>query len=544
MASMSARHPALWGRGGQTRRGYDALAGRVAVPLPRPWAPNRGLSCPRRQCRPGDVEEDDGARRCSCHPGRMTIDQSGSRRAESREAADPSLYPPHLPTSGRPPLASWSAGRLLGRWSSRSVESARRVTIVLAVVGALGATLLALTGTPSASPTPSPLSQLSGGWPAQAFTTAANRFAVLGAVALIASWLVLLPLVRRGLVDSRRIWRIALIWMLPLAAGAPLLSADVHAYAADGIAVVQHFNPYVTGPGGGGMSASLVDPRWVDVPAPYGPVALLVFRVAAMIALGHPAITAELLVLFTVAAVALTGVFIGQLVGDRERPLALALWLLNPLVLISLIAGAHVDALLAVGIAGAILAWRRGHPLLAVGLASAATAVKISAAVAVGVFLVTDVLASNDRVRIAVRDAAVALGVYLVPSIWVGNPLGIWHAMTQPLWARTRLAPTDIITSLVSPLGIHRPVVAAVVLAVSISACGWLALTARRRGVLRSTAEALALAAISGPMFFGWYLTWALPCYIALNRRRWLVPIVVISMFAVLTGLPSPLSSF
>ena len=57
-----------------------------------------------------------------------------------------------------------------------------------------------------------------------------------------------------------------------------LLASDVFSYAAQGEMVSHHINPYNYGPFtlGAGPYVNPVDPLWVNAPAPYGPLFLMI----------------------------------------------------------------------------------------------------------------------------------------------------------------------------------------------------------------------------------------------------------------------------
>ena len=59
---------------------------------------------------------------------------------------------------------------------------------------------------------------------------------------------------------------------------APIFSRDVFSYAAQGEMVSHHINPYNYGPFtlGAGPYVNPVDPLWVNTPAPYGPLFLMI----------------------------------------------------------------------------------------------------------------------------------------------------------------------------------------------------------------------------------------------------------------------------
>ena len=70
---------------------------------------------------------------------------------------------------------------------------------------------------------------------------------------------------------------------------APIFSRDVFSYAAQGEMMSRHINPYDYGPYtlGAGPYPNPVDPLWVNTPAPYGPLFLMVDGFLASASLHH-----------------------------------------------------------------------------------------------------------------------------------------------------------------------------------------------------------------------------------------------------------------
>ena len=77
------------------------------------------------------------------------------------------------------------------------------------------------------------------------------------------------------------------LWILPLLVVAPLFSRDVFSYAAQGEMMSHHINPYHYGPGtlGSGPYVSPVDTLWLNTPAPYGPLFLMLAGWSASLSL-------------------------------------------------------------------------------------------------------------------------------------------------------------------------------------------------------------------------------------------------------------------
>jgi len=102
---------------------------------------------------------------------------------------------------------------------------------------------------------------------------------------LIGLWLVLIRRVGSSELAVGHLWVIGASWGLPLVVGPPLFSTDVYSYAAQGLLLTHHLDPYHVGPAalGRAPAALAVDLRWRTAPSPYGPLATLIEWTAAEI---------------------------------------------------------------------------------------------------------------------------------------------------------------------------------------------------------------------------------------------------------------------
>ena len=145
-------------------------------------------------------------------------------------------------------------------------------------------------------------------------------------------------LARRPGVPTKHLWIILGLWLVPLLVIAPIFSRDVFSYAAQGEMVSHHINPYNYGPYtlGAGPYVNPVDSLWLNTPAPYGPLFLMLDGFFATASLHHVLVTVILLRLLAVAGVALIALCIPKLArayGRDPGPIFL-LTALNPLVLL------------------------------------------------------------------------------------------------------------------------------------------------------------------------------------------------------------------
>ncbi len=234
---------------------------------------------------------------------------------------------------------------------------------------------VAAQGLPGGGPLPLSLRTHPSPWLVTALLAAA---VVAGAAGAALAW----SAVRRGWTpDPRRLLAAGLVAIGAFVLVPPVTSDDVYSYAAYGRMVVLGHDPYTTAPESvrDPVTDAVGDP-WREEPSIYGPVATaeqaLVMRVAGRsVRLG-----VWLLSLLGALAVATTAVLVHRLAGAPERQRRAALLFgLNPLAVVPLVAGAHVDALLVLAVVGAVALVRR-HAALAGVVAGAGFCVKLTGA--------------------------------------------------------------------------------------------------------------------------------------------------------------------
>jgi hypothetical protein len=195
---------------------------------------------------------------------------------------------------------------------------------------------------------------------------------------------------RGWLPNPRRVFLAAAATVAVLVCITPVGSGDIASYAAYGrIAALGH-NPYTFTPAmlpvlpGGKLNAytAIVSPQWQGTASVYGPVATWMHLLAALIGGPKPWLTIWVLMIMTGAAFLLTGYV---LLRTAENPVrAVLLWAANPLLIVVLVMGGHLDAFLALAAVAAIVTARRctrpWHDLV-VGLLVGVTAgLKVNAA--------------------------------------------------------------------------------------------------------------------------------------------------------------------
>ncbi|EFC83539.1 hypothetical protein FrEUN1fDRAFT_3335 [Parafrankia sp. EUN1f] len=105
---------------------------------------------------------------------------------------------------------------------------------------------------------------------------------LIGGIALtLAAWVRAYVLAESHRLSARAGLVLLALWMAPVTFGPPILSLDVYSYAAHGMMLATSLDPYSTAPVAlplGSPQITAVDPLWRSSLAPYGPLALAVFR--------------------------------------------------------------------------------------------------------------------------------------------------------------------------------------------------------------------------------------------------------------------------
>jgi hypothetical protein len=368
--------------------------------------------------------------------------------------------------------------------------------------------------------------------------TGRPRLATAGSAALVACWLALVVSVHAGSLGRRAVAAVAVIWAVPLALAAPLLSFDVYSYLSYGKLMATGHDPYSTGPaalGPGSAFAAHVDPQFLHLKAPYGPAGLLVARLGVVA--GSPSHGVVVLTLVAVGCIAAVALILDRLCRPEDRALALALWLASPLVLIHLLAGVHLDDIMVLLVALACLAARHQRwawAALAIGLC---TAVKVPAAAALpAVVLVSLPSGWGPAMRSAAgRSVAAAIG-YGLPAAAVGDPAGLLRTVTSPTGNHTLASVSVLAGKLLGGSHTADTVTATIGVVAAIAVIGWLVLTAASRPAPMTIGGSLLAIVIGAPVVYPWYLAWGLPGVIP-TPRRWLPPLMTAASLVYLPGL-------
>jgi hypothetical protein len=382
-----------------------------------------------------------------------------------------------------------------------------------------------------------------------------SRIAVFAGVALLLQgWLILGHDVLDGLERSQRrlLWILA-IWTAPLLLMPPLFSRDAYSYFAQGQLMLAGLDPYTNGVSAlPGWFLTGADPLWAESPTPYGPAFLLLAQGVAAVVGTHAFLGALLFRAIALAGVALLAVYVPRLAWAHgiDPPKALWLGVLNPLVLMHFVAGAHNDALMAgLMVAGLALAVER-HPVAGVVLIGLAGSVKPIALVVLPFagLLWAGVRAGWPRRILAwAMSAGVVLVVFAVLSWVAGVGLGWIASLSTPGTVRTWLSPPTAlgmaVGSLLDLVGLGTVDGAITVfrggaMIAGASICLYLVLRPQGRSAVRGAALALLAIVALGPVVQPWYLLWVLPLLAATGLSgTWLRVVMLLTAVLVVHGM-------
>lgn len=356
-----------------------------------------------------------------------------------------------------------------------------------------------------------------------------SRAAVfLGVALLLQAWLVLGHDVLDGLERSqRRLLTILAVWVAPLLLMPPLFSRDAYSYYAQGQLLRAGMDPYTSGvsavPGWFQWGA---DPLWSESPTPYGPLFLLIEHGVAMVSGLQAVVGAILFRLLSLLGVALLAASVPRLAHAHGIEPTKAMWLavLNPLVLMHFVAGAHNDALMVgLTVTGMALAVAQ-RPALGVALIALAGAVKPIALVVLpfaGLLWAGTRAGWRARLLGWVKSVVVVVVVFVALS-WLSRVgLGWVTSLSTPGEVRTWLSPPTAagmltggllrLVGLVDSADGAVSVVRGVAMLAGALICLNLVLRPEGRSPVRGAALALLTLVALGPVVQPWYLLWVLP---------------------------------
>jgi alpha-1,6-mannosyltransferase len=226
---------------------------------------------------------------------------------------------------------------LLAAWKLRAARRGAIGTALL-FVGSLTPAFL-----PQNSPWWEPLRAL--GWDTWEARVVGTTLVVAGVGLLLHGWFSLRPSNTAGV----RYWAVGTLWAIPLLLSPPIFSHDAYGYAAEGWLVHNDLNPYdypvSTQPG---PFADQVAWLWRYDTAMYPPLSLQIFH-AAVIAGGlNPYYSTLMMRVPAVVGVCLISYYVPRIAKRMGADVPQTAWfaLINPMLLVDLVGGAHNDALM------------------------------------------------------------------------------------------------------------------------------------------------------------------------------------------------------
>lgn len=226
----------------------------------------------------------------------------------------------------------------------------------------------------------------------------------LGILLLCFAWVVLAhrQVFSNSPASLRDLRRTLWLWILPLIVAAPVLSRDVYSYLMQGAMLRDGFDPYREGAAvNPGPFLLEVSHDWRNTTTPYGPLHLgigdLITRlVGDNVTLG--VFCYKILSICGFAAIAWTIPRIAQELGAQPQ---LALWLgvMNPVMILHMIAGMHNESIMVGLVSVGILLTLRRHFFSGVALVAVAVSLKATAAIALPFMVWMAVWFSTETIR-------------------------------------------------------------------------------------------------------------------------------------------------
>ena len=378
-----------------------------------------------------------------------------------------------------------------------------------------------------------------------------------GMILLVRVWIGLLRhLASHHGVPVRKVVLVVVIWVLPLLVTPPLFSRDVYSYAGQGEMVSHHIDPYVYGTGvlGSTPFSTLPDTIWTNTPSPYGPTFLAIDG-ALDKASGHKILPDILLLrLLEVAGLALIVAAtpaIARRLG-RDPAQAVILGAGCPLVLMTMIGGAHNEALmLGLLVAGLAVAMRWGT-VPGVVLCAVAAGVKSPAllgALFLGWAWAGPGASVARRLLHTVGAGLIALVTLESISWGTGNGWGWIRTTTAADKSFTAVTPVNAISkasaAVANAVHVHfsalgaRTVVSAIGLGLAAAIGLWLLIDSSKHNVPRNLGLTLLVVALLGPILWSWYATWGVIVLAPATTPTLRRVIIAISTFEVFVGISS-----
>jgi alpha-1,6-mannosyltransferase len=338
-------------------------------------------------------------------------------------------------------------------------------------------------------------------------------------------------------VELRATWVASAVVVLHVAffLAPPLLSTDVFNYIDYArLGALHGLDPYIHGPVAAPHDPAFLLTAWRYRGDAYGPL----FTIASY-PLAYASIATALWAFKAVAALASIGcvALIWTMARRLGRPpaLAIAVFGLNPLLLVWTVGGAHNDLImLALALAASCL-MLIGREAAGGAALVAAAAVKATAGIALPFMLI----AARQRTRLLAGVLAAAIVLYAVAALaFPGHPLGVISVLReQHLLVGQTSVPKELALTFGLP-GVTGAVRAVTAVAL-VAALAWITVRVwRGADWIAGCGWAMFALVATSTWFLAWYAVWPLP-FAALGRdRRLLVATLALQVFFVVNRVP------
>ncbi len=343
----------------------------------------------------------------------------------------------------------------------------------------------------------------------------------------------------------KKIVLVCIVWAVPLLIAPPLFSRDVYSYAGQGEMVSHHINPYNYGVivlGSTPFSTLPDTANWGDTASPYGPTFLAIDGGLDNVAQHGILADLVLLRLLEIAGLALVVAATPTLARSLKRDPAEAVLLGagSPLVLTTLVGGAHNEALMLGLLLTGLAVAKRFGPVPGIVLCALAAGVKSPAALGV-VFIGWLWAGQGASIKRRIAHTAVAgligMATLEVVSVVSGLGWGWLRSATSADKSFTGVTPVSAVARLVwcigwlahvnvSLMGAHT-VFSILGLAVAGCVGWWLLLKSPTHGLIPCLGLSLLVLALLGPVVWAWYVTWGV-VVLAPGATGWLRKVVMV----------------
>ncbi|STC40574.1 alpha-(1-_6)-mannopyranosyltransferase A [Corynebacterium amycolatum] len=361
----------------------------------------------------------------------------------------------------------------------------------------------------------------------------------------------------------RRFNSILLAWAIPLALAAPLFSRDVYSYLMQGAMVHDGFDPYTEGAAANpGPMLLEVSADWRNTTTPYGPLHLGIGEVITRLVGDNITVGVILYRIVCLLGFAAIVWSIPRIARELGANPAFAQWLgvLNPLVLLHLIAGMHNEALMvglvSLALVAALCMERMRGGLVAAVLIGIGVALKATAILALP-FVVWIVLTRREPIATVQEmlrkiPAIAGVGIALV-ALCVGTLAVVtWLTGSSWGWISEISGNTKVINPLAAPSAVagvisgvmawfnddigfniivsHTRVVSSVIMLVGL-VISWFYFRSTPRNNVAGMIAAYVVACVFNAVALPWYYASLLTPMGTIRPPRWVIQGTVLFTF-------------